>query len=96
MPEIFWSDQPFSFYQNRALRLLRLYPDRFRTEAIENLRHVSEAGYKSYGFDCRAVVILQMLKDPKALPILEPMVGHADPLLSRLAQEAVAEIKKNP
>ncbi len=96
MPEIFWSDKPFSFYQDRALRLLRLYPDRFRNEAIEDLRHVSEAGYKPFDFDYRAVVILQTLKDPRALPILEPIIGHADPLLSRLAQEAVADIESNP
>jgi hypothetical protein len=37
-----------------------------------------------------------MLKDPKALPILEPLVGHADPLISRLAQEAIADIKSKP
>ena len=96
MPEMFCSDKPFSFYEKRALRMLRLDPDRFRNEAIENLRHVSTEGYKPDNLEYRAVVVLQMLKDPRALPILEPMVGHADFLLSRLAQEAVLDIESKP
>ena len=47
-------------------------------------------------YEYSAVVILQMLKDPKALPILEPLVEHPDPLLSRLAREAIADIKSKP
>jgi hypothetical protein len=89
------SDQSI-LLENSGLRTLRLYPDRFRDEAFENLRYVNDKGQTSFLLEYNAIVILQMLKDPKALPILEPIVGHADPLLSRLAREAVAAIKSNP
>jgi hypothetical protein len=64
-------------------------------EAIENLHYVSSSD-RRYDFEYGAIVTLQMLKDPKALPVLEPLAGHADPLLSRLAREAIADIKRNP
>jgi hypothetical protein len=65
-------------------------------EAIENLHCVSSGGDRRYDFEYGAIVTLQMLKDPKALPVLGPLAGHADPLLSRLAREAIADIKRNP
>jgi hypothetical protein len=73
-----------------------LYPDRFRDEALNDLRYANAKGRTYFAAEYRAVVTLQMLKDPKALLVLEPLVDHPDPLLSRLAREAIAGIKSNP
>jgi hypothetical protein len=94
--EALLSRNRISSFESRALRMLQLYPDRFRQEAFESLRWVSAEGHTNLFDEYKAVVILQMLKDPKALPILEPLGQHADPLLSRLAQKAIADIKSKP
>lgn len=82
-------------FQERADRMLRLYKGVFEKKAIDHIDNIdSDDVLASHQY--QSVVCLRLLKSKKALPLLEKLSKHPDPILAFLSIKAAKEIKQNP
>ena len=77
----------------RARRMLRLYGDELKAEALSNLEKQVDHEFR-YGAD-RDIIMLERLRAREALPILRRYAESDDPFEARLARRAIERILGN-
>jgi len=73
--------------------MLKLHADRLRERSVRRLEDARDTGYTYGGLYCDPIIMLGLLKDPRALPVLEKVSGFKAPLLRHLAKKAIADIR---